>query len=123
MIRFIGKLFIHAIAVMLTAWLLPGVHVDDFLSAIAVAIVLSLLNTFVKPVLILLTIPITLVTFGLFLIVVNAIIIWFADGLIDNFRVDGFWWAVFFSFVVSLIKSLLSGENNNNTSNRKKHAQ
>lgn len=104
--KFIGKLFANALAVFITALLLPGVEVGNYLDALLVAAVLSLLNTFIKPLLIILTIPVTIMTFGLFLIVINVLIIFLADRLIDGFHVEGFWWAVLFSFVLSLINYL-----------------
>jgi putative membrane protein len=111
MIKFVGQLAIHAIAIMVAAFLLPGVYVESFLSAVGVALVLSLLNTFVKPLLILLTIPITLLTFGLFLIVINVLIIFFADQLLAGFQVNGFWWAVLFGIIVSILKSFMGFDN------------
>lgn len=107
--RFIVKVLVTALAVMLAAYILPGVEIIDTKTAIIVAVVLALLNTFVKPVLIVLTIPITIVTLGLFLLVINIIIIKIADGLIDGFTVDGWFWALVFSLVVSLIASVLDG--------------
>lgn len=102
------KLFLTAILVYLLAtYLLPGVHVNGFPSAIIVAVVLSLLNIFVKPVLIFLTLPATLVTFGLFLLVINAFVILICDYLLDNFKVDGFWYALLFSLILSFFQTLL----------------
>lgn len=101
--RFIIKILISGLAVLLGAYLLPGVHVSNFSIALLVAFVLAFLNTLVKPVLVILTIPITILTLGLFLLVINAIIILFADGLISGFVVDGFWWALLFSLVLSFL--------------------
>jgi putative membrane protein len=92
---------------MLTAWLLPGIHVDGFFTAILVALALALLNVFIKPIFIILTIPITIFTFGLFLFVINALIILIAGHFIGGFQVDGFWWALFFSIILTIISSLL----------------
>jgi putative membrane protein len=100
---FLIRLLLSAIAFMLAAYLLPGVHVDDFLTALVAAIVLAILNALVKPVFILLTIPITFITLGLFLLVINALIILLVDLLVPGFRVDGFWWALLFSIILSLI--------------------
>lgn len=107
--KFLIKLLVTSLAVMLAAYILPGVAIMDTRTAIIVAVVLALLNSFVKPILIILTIPITLVTLGLFLLVINIIIIKIADGLIDGFTVDSWFWALLFSLVVSLIASLLDG--------------
>jgi len=106
--NFIIKIIISTGAVLLTSWLLPYVKVDNFLSALLVAIVLAFLNNVVKPVLTILTIPITVVTLGLFLLVLNALIILFVDKLIDGFSVKGFWWALLFSLILSLSTSILN---------------
>ena len=90
------------------AKILPGVTVDDYLSAILVAVVLAFLNTIVKPILTILTIPITIVSLGLFLLVINAIIIIFAEKLVKGFHVDGFFWALAFSIVLSLCTGILN---------------
>jgi putative membrane protein len=90
------------------AKILPGVTVDDYLSALLVAVVLAFLNTIVKPILTILTIPITVVTLGLFLLVINAIIIIFASKLVNGFHVDGFFWALVFSIVLSLCTGILN---------------
>ena len=103
------KIIISSLAVYLTAWLLPdsGVEVTDYIAALWVAIVLALLNGFLKPLLILLTIPITVFTLGLFLLVINAAIILIGSNLVDGFYVDGFWWALLFSFVLSILTSVM----------------
>ncbi len=101
------KIIISSLAVFLTAWLLPGAEVTDYLSALWVAIVLALLNGFLKPILVILTIPITIFTLGLFLLVINAAIILLGSNLVDGFYVDGFWWALLFSFVLSVITSAM----------------
>lgn len=101
------KIIISSLAVFLTAYLLPGVQVDDYVTAIFVAIVLALLNGFLKPMLIIFTIPVTLLTLGLFLLVINACIILLADYFVDGFSVGGFWSALFFSLVLSVITSMM----------------
>ncbi|MEQ8624759.1 MAG: phage holin family protein [Vicingaceae bacterium] len=106
--KWIAKLFANALAVIITAYLLPGVSVEDFLTALLVAVVLALLNSFLKPILIILTIPVTILTFGLFLLVINAVIILLADDLIDAFHVNSFWWALLFSLVMSFFTSLFN---------------
>ena len=105
--KFFINLAVDSLAVLLCAYLLPGVDVDGVVSAIIVALLLALLNQFVKPLLVLFTIPITLLTFGLFLLVINALIILLGDWLIDSFVVDGFWWALAFSLVLAFVKSLM----------------
>jgi putative membrane protein len=103
----IVQILILTVAVMLTSYLLPGVYVRSFWSALLVAIVLALLNAFVKPVMVFLTIPFTIVTFGLFLFIINALIIMLASAIVGGFEVKGFWWALLFSIILSLITYLL----------------
>ena len=105
--NFIIRLILSSLAVILTAYLLPGVEVESFMSAIIIAALLGLLNVTVKPLLILLTIPFTIVTLGLFLLVINALIILLADSVVPEFEVDGFWWALAFSLILSILTSLL----------------
>ena len=105
--QFIQKIFITASSVMLASYLLPGVHVSTFWIALLVALVLSLLNVVVKPLLVLVTLPFTIFSFGLFLFVINAVIILIASAWVKEFKVDGFWWALIFSIIVSFITSLL----------------
>lgn len=101
------RFIVNCIAVAAGALILPGIHIrNSFLSLIGVTLLLSILNTLLKPLLILLTIPVTIITFGLFLIVINAFIVLIAGNLIDGFAVDGFWWAVLFSLIISFINSL-----------------
>lgn len=104
----IVRFLLSGVAVVLTAYLLPGVDVHDYWTALLVALVLSLVNIFVKPILILLTIPLTFITLGLFLLVINALMILLTDYFIDGFFVDGFWWALLFSLILSLFNSLFS---------------
>lgn len=113
MLRFIVKIIISAFAVMISAWLLPGVEVlnDNFLSAIVIAAVLALLNAVLKPLLVIFTIPITIFSLGLFLLVINAVIILIADRLVGDFVVHGFWWALLFSIILSVITAIFEGIN------------
>jgi putative membrane protein len=82
-------------------------EVNKFVTALLVAIVLAFLNTIVKPIITILSLPITFFTLGLFLLVINAIIILFADKLVDGFKVDGFWTALWFSLILSLVSGIL----------------
>lgn len=102
------RFLLSSVAVMLTAYLLPGAHVTSFWTAMIVALVLSLVNIFVKPVLILFTIPATILTLGLFLLVINALMIMLTDYFVRGFQVDGFWWALLFSLILSLFNSLFT---------------
>lgn len=101
--RFIIKLLIVGLAVWGVSNYLPDIHFNSPASAIIFVLVFTILNLIVKPVFILLTIPVTIVTLGLFLIFVNAIMILIADALMSGFRVDGFWWAFIFSIIISII--------------------
>ena len=105
--KLIIKLLLNAIAVFILAHVLSGVNVDGYVTAIIVAVVLSLLNLLVKPILVVFTLPITIVTLGLFLLVINALIILLADKLIDGFSVSTFWWAILFSVLLSILQSAL----------------
>ncbi len=107
------RILITSILVMVISYVMKGVIVDQFTTALKVAIVLGLLNFFVKPILVLFTLPVTVFTLGLFLLVINAIIILMCDHFVDGFDVNGFWTALFFSIILSLSQSLvyqLSGE-------------
>ncbi len=86
---------------------MKGVQVADVWDAIIVAVVLGLLNLFVKPVLVILTLPVTVITLGLFLLVINALIILLCDKLVDGFSVNSFWTALFFSIILSLSQSIM----------------
>lgn len=101
------RIIISAVVAFALSYVLTGVHIHSFVTALILAIVLGLLNLFVKPILILLTLPITLFTFGLFLFVINALIILLASKFVDGFRVDGFWWALLFSLLLSVLTSFL----------------
>ncbi len=104
--NFIIRLLITAAIAYGLSRLLPGVHIPAFTNALILAIVLAILNTFIKPILVILTLPISLLTLGLFLFVINAIIILVADYLMDGIRIDGFWWALIFSLILSAASSL-----------------
>jgi putative membrane protein len=105
--KFILRLLLTALAVILLANILPSVEVDNYWIAILVALVLSLLNLLVKPLLVILTLPVTILTLGLFLLVINAIIILLASSLVSGFSVDGFWSALLFSLLLSILQSVL----------------
>ena len=102
------KFLLSGLAVLLTAYLLPGVNVEHYGYALLVAFVISIANILVRPILIVLTIPITIFTLGLFLLVINALIILLVDYLVDGFAVDGFWWALAFSVIMSIFNSMFS---------------
>ena len=104
--NFLVRLLLSTLAVMLTSYLLPGVEVKDFTAALMLAALLALFNVTLKPVLILLTIPITFVTLGLFLLAINAFLILLADSIIDGFMVRDFWWALAFSLILSIVTNI-----------------
>jgi putative membrane protein len=104
--KLILRILLSAIAVIILSHLLPNVSVDSFMTAVIVAIVLSLLNLLVKPILVILTLPVTILTLGLFLLIINAIIILLADKLIDGFAVGNIWWALIFSLLLSFLQSI-----------------
>ncbi len=105
--KFILKLILNALAVLVLAEILPGAAVSNYLSALIVAIVLAILNAIVKPILVILTLPVTIVTLGLFLLVINAAIILLADYFITGFSVRGWFWALIFSVLLSVFQSIL----------------
>ncbi|MBK7649960.1 MAG: phage holin family protein [Flammeovirgaceae bacterium] len=103
------RFLLSGLAVMLTSYLLQnGVHVEHYGYALLVAVVISIANVIVKPILVLFTIPITVVTLGLFLLVINAVIILLVDYLVPGFQVDGFWWALGFSLILSIFNSMIA---------------
>jgi putative membrane protein len=104
---FVLKLLVTSLAVFFGAKLIPGVHLEGFPTAILVALLIGFLNAFLRPILIILTIPITLVTFGLFLLVINAAIIMLAASALTGFTVDSFFTAILFSIIVSVITWIL----------------
>jgi putative membrane protein len=101
------RIVISAVVAFGLSYILSGVHIQSFVTALVLAVVLGLLNILVKPILIILTLPITLFTFGLFLFVINALIILLAAKFVNGFRVDGFWWALLFSLLLSILTSVL----------------
>jgi putative membrane protein len=111
--NFIMRIVVTSIVAFGLSYILSGVHIDTFTTAIVLAIVLAILNAIVKPILIFITLPITVVTLGLFLFVINALIILLADKLLKDFSVDGFWWALLFSFLLSIVTSVLYKEKSN----------
>ena len=99
---------INAVALVAVAYLMPGISVASFATALVAALVLGLINAVVRPVLVLLTLPVTIITLGLFIFVLNGLLFWFVGSFIQGFVVDGFWSGVFGAIVFSLISWLLS---------------
>jgi len=108
------RLIITSIVAFGLSYVLSGVGMDSFWTAILLALVLAVLNAIVRPLLILFTLPITLLTLGLFLFVINAIIIILADKILDGFHVRNFWWALLFGLLLSGVTSLLYNEKKEN---------
>jgi putative membrane protein len=105
--KYILKILLTAVAVIILANILPGVDVDNYTTAIWVAVIVGLLFTILKPILIVLTLPVTILTLGLFLFVINAALILIANSWIDGFSVSGFWTALLFSILLSFFESIL----------------
>lgn len=102
----LARILSTTLAILLVTWIMPGVAVDSVLTALLLSVVLAVLNVFVKPLLIFFTLPITIFTLGLFLLVINATIILLASEIVEGFHVNGFWWALLFSVVLSITVSL-----------------
>ena len=101
------KLIVNTISIFTASYLLTGVHVDSLSTALVITTLLAILNVTIKPFLILITFPITLLSLGLFLIVINVIVFRIASGLVTGFYIDGFLWALMFSVVVSVVNGIL----------------
>jgi len=98
---------ITTIAIIIVAYLLPGIRVASLGSALIAAAILGIVNAFLKPILVLLTLPLTIVTFGLFLLVINALLFWLVGSIVPGFVVKSFWWAVAGSIIISFINYVL----------------
>jgi putative membrane protein len=105
--KLLTRILITSALVVLLSNLMGGVHVAGFTTALIVALVLGLLNIFIKPILVILTLPITFITLGLFLLVINALIIMLCDNIVGGFKVDSFFTALLFSVILSVSQSLL----------------
>ncbi len=106
--NFIVNLFISTAAVLVTSYVIPGIHVADLTTAVVVAVVMGILNSVIKPILVVLTLPITIVTLGLFTLVINASLVMLAARIIPGFSVTGFWPALWFSLVLSIVGGFLN---------------
>jgi len=99
---------LNALALLALPLLFTSIHVDKFTTALVAALVLGLINTLIRPILVLLTLPATLLTLGLFIFVINGLLFWFVGSFIEGFAVDGFWAGVFGAIVYSVISWALS---------------
>jgi len=105
--KWLLKILVCAVNVFILAYILPGVEIKDMWSAVVVAVVLSFLDAIIKPLLILLTLPATILTLGLFLFVINACIILIDDHFVGGFKVESFWHALLFSILLSFFNSFV----------------
>jgi putative membrane protein len=101
------RLLLNAVVILALGQILSGVRIDSYLTALIVAAILAFLNSFVKPILVILTLPITIVTLGIFLLFVNAFIILITVKLVDGFYVENIWWAILFSVLLAILQSFL----------------
>ncbi len=108
--RFLVRILVIAAVSYGLANVLSGIHIDTFWTAFVFALVLAILNIFVKPLLIILTLPVTILTLGLFLFVINALVILMASKFVHGITVAGFWWALLFSLILSVVTSVLDNE-------------
>ena len=107
-LNMIVRLLINILALLLIAYFIPGIEVDGFITAFIVAVLLGLLNIFIKPILVILTLPITIITLGLFTFVINAALFWFVASFVEGFYVDGF----LFALLGTILYSIISGVGN-----------
>lgn len=107
LMNFLLRLLVTALVAFGLAQLLNGIHVDTYWTALVFALVLAVLNVLVKPILIILTLPLTIVTLGLFLFVVNTLVVLLASRFVDGFKIDNFWWGLLFALLLSLVTSVL----------------
>ncbi len=108
--KFILRILVIAAVSYGLSRVLSGIHVNDFWTAIVFAVVLAILNTFIKPLLIILTLPVTILTLGLFLFVINTIIVLLASKFVNGFTIENFWWGLLFSLILSLVTSFVNRE-------------
>jgi putative membrane protein len=106
-VQILINLLVSGLAVLISGYVLPGVKVDDFFTAIVVAVVLGIVNAALRPVLVLLTLPITIITLGLFTFAINALMVLLVDAIVPGFHVQDFLWALIFSIVLAIVNSFL----------------
>jgi putative membrane protein len=105
--KIVGRVLVSTLAVLVSAQVVPGVKVDAISTALVVAVVMGVLNTLVKPILVILTLPITILSLGLFLLVINVLIVYLTSNLVSGFEVESFLSALVFSLVMSLVGAFL----------------
>ncbi|MGK7389250.1 MAG: phage holin family protein [Candidatus Cyclobacteriaceae bacterium M2_1C_046] len=106
--KLLARFLITTVAILITTYLLDGIYMEGVGIAIIVAIVLGIINILIKPILVILTLPVTVMTLGLFLLVINALMIMLTAWLVPGFAVDNFWWALLFSIVLAIISWFLN---------------
>ena len=106
--KFLVKWLISTLAIIIAAYLIPAVEVETLVAALIAALVLGLINMFLKPILIILTLPINILSLGLFILVINAVLVILTSLIVPGFNVVGFWWALLFALVLSLITFVLN---------------
>lgn len=105
---FLAKWLVVTVAVIAASYVLPGIEVAGFWPALIAALLLGLINAFVRPVLVLLTLPLTVITLGLFLLVLNALLLYLVAALVTGFVIGGFWWALLGSIFISVLSGLMN---------------
>lgn len=108
MMRIIAYLLINGAAVMVAGYILPGINIESIGTALLIAVVLGVANAIIRPILVILTLPITILTLGFFILVINALLVLLVSNIVPGFTVDGFWWAMLFSIVLSLVSWFLN---------------
>lgn len=104
--------FISAVAIAISAYLLPGILVGGIVPALVLAVVLGAINTFIRPILVILTLPLTIITLGLFALVLNTLLIMLAAAIVPGVDILGFWWALIFGIVLAIVHSFLKSLDN-----------
>jgi putative membrane protein len=97
------KLLLNAAGIFIIGWLLSGIQIKSYFTALWVAALLAVVNTFVKPIVVFLTLPLTILTLGLFILIINALMLMLVDAFTDGMKIKNFWWALLFSFLLSLL--------------------
>ncbi len=105
---FLFRVLVNAAAIYVVAMMLPGIRVSGVWAALAAGLVLGLVNAIVRPILLVLTFPVTLLTLGLFLLVLNGLCLWLTSAIVEGFEIAGFWWAVLGALLVSLVSWVLT---------------
>ena len=107
LMNFIIRIIVTGAVAFGLAQVLSGIHVDTFWTAIVFALVLAIINAVIRPILVILTIPISILSLGLFLLVINALTVLLASKFVKGFSIDGFWWALLFGLLLSILSSIL----------------